>query len=229
MQKGFVVAIDGPVASGKGTIAHKLAMQLGGFDLYTGATYRSLALYCLEQQIDFSDQEAIEGALSQVTIDLTLTQIILNGKDVTQRIKEEDVASKSAVVSALPLVRRAMVKRQQEIADRVINDGKIVIAEGRDTGTVVFPDASLKLYLTASDEVRAQRRFAQYQKQGDTRDFAAVLEEIRERDKRDTTRETDPLVSNPEEHGYVLLDNSAMDEEQTLAALMQVLEERKLL
>src|SRR6185437_5223467 len=122
MKKGFVVAIDGPVASGKGTIAHKLAEKLHGFDLYTGAMYRSLALFCLENTIDMSHPDEVEKALSQFEIDLTDTQVILNGKDVTQRIKQNDAAKMSAHVSAYPFVRRAMVKRQQEIGEREMNN-----------------------------------------------------------------------------------------------------------
>lgn len=229
MKKGFVVAIDGPVASGKGTIARKLSEQVKGFDLYTGAMYRSLALFCLENNIDISHPDEVEKALSQFSIDLTDTQVILNGRDVTERIKEKDAASMSAHVSPYPFVRHAMVKRQQEIAEREIQNGKIVIAEGRDTGTVVFPHADLKLYLTASDEVRARRRYDQYQHQGDARSFQDVLQEIKERDRRDMTRETDPLVSDPEEKGYIILDNSSISEEQTVQAITDKLKKRNLL
>jgi cytidylate kinase len=229
MKKGFVVAIDGPVASGKGTIAHKLSEQLKGFDLYTGAMYRSLALFCLENNINMSNSEDVEKALSQFDIDLTDTQVVLNGKDITERIKQNDAARMSAHVSPYPFVRRAMVKRQQEIGERESTNGRIVIAEGRDTGTVVFPNADVKFYLTATDEVRAKRRYDQYQRQGDDRSFEDVLHEIKERDKRDMTRETDPLVSNPEEKGYVVLDNSSMNEEQTLLSITDELKKRNLL
>lgn len=229
MQKGFVIAIDGPVASGKGTIAHNLSERLGGFDLYTGATYRSLALYCLENNINLANEDAIKKILPNVSIDLTGTKVILNGRDVTQRIKENDAASTSALVSPYAFVRKVMVKRQQEIAEREIVNGKIVIAEGRDTGTVVFPNADFKLYLKASEKVRANRRFIQYQDQGDIRSKDDVFNEIRARDKRDMTRINDPLVSNPQDLGYYILDNSSLNEEQTLQAIENELKRRKLL
>lgn len=229
MQKGFIIAIDGPVASGKGTIAHNLSVRLGGFDLYTGATYRSLALYCIENNINLKDEEDIKKIIPNVSIDLTGTKVILNGKDVTERIKENDAASTSAIVSSIPSVRKALVARQQEIAMREIGAGKIVIAEGRDTGTVVFPSADFKLFLQATDQIRAKRRFNQYQEQGDTRSLDEVHSEILERDKRDMTRTTDPLVSNPQDLGYFILDDSDLSEDETLEAVENELKRRKLL
>jgi CMP/dCMP kinase len=229
MSKGFIIAIDGPVASGKGTVAHTLSEKLSGFDLYTGAMYRSLALFCLENTIDYADVESVKNVLSHLEIDLTETGVILNGRDVTERIKDEDAASGSALVSPYPFVRRAMVKRQQEIGERERGKGKIVIAEGRDTGTVVFPNADLRLYLTASGKIRARRRYEQYQQQGDTRSLDDVFKEIKERDERDTTRETDPLPTEPERLGYTILDNSDLNEEQTIGAIVSMLKERNLL
>src|SRR5258708_1768659 len=150
MHKGYIIAIDGPVASGKGTIANHLARRLKGFDLYTGATYRCLALFCIENKVDLFNKEAIQAAMLHVIIEIKDGKIFLNGNDVTERIKKEDVASKSSIVAAIAGVRKFMVYRQQEIAQKAMQEGKIVIAEGRDTGTVVFPTAELKLYLTAT-------------------------------------------------------------------------------
>lgn len=228
MKEGFVIAIDGPVASGKGTIAQQLARRLTGFDLYTGATYRALALFCIEHQIAVSESE-VALAAEQITIALQDSQILLNGKDVTQRIAEKDVASMSSKIATFPAVRRILVTKQQEIAQQFLQKGQIVVAEGRDTGTVVFPKAAVKLYLTASVETRANRRMQQYHAQGDMRSFEEVFEEIRNRDIRDITRQADPLVSNPEKDGYIVLDNSDMTEEQTLAIIEQELQQRNLL
>lgn len=229
MEKGFVIAIDGPVAAGKGTVASKLADDLQGFYLYTGGTYRSLALAAIQKGIDLTDAQAIIDLLSEVKIQFIGKKILLNGVDVTDRIKEPDAANGSSVVASLPEVRRQMVHVQRAAADEKINEGQIVVIEGRDTGTVVFPNAALRVFLTATDTVRATRRLKQYLEQGDTRDFEQVLADVRERDKRDTERAMDPLASNPEELGYFILDDSEMDETFTLEAIKSELKKRNLL
>lgn len=229
MGKGFVIAIDGPVAAGKGTVASELADDLHGFYLYTGGTYRSVALAGIQKGIDLTNVEDIVSLLKDIRIQFKEKRVFLNGNDVTDRIKEADTANGASVVSSLPEVRREMVKLQRSVAEEMINEGQIVVIEGRDTSTVVFPNAELKVFLTATDTVRAKRRLKQYTEQGDVRDYKSVLKEIRERDKRDTERAMDPLVSDPEKFGYFILDDSQMDERGTLEAIKSELKKRNLL
>lgn len=229
MKEGFVIAIDGPVATGKGTIAHLLADRLHAFDLWTGATYRCLALYCLENGIDLHDSKKVLGILSNVVVDIRENKVYLNGKEVTDRIVQPDVAAGSAITSSLPEVRRYMVAMQQEIAKRRLSEGIIVIAEGRDTATKAFPDAAMKIYLTAKVEVRAKRRLAQLIEKGEHMTVEQVLEEIKLRDKRDMERETDPLVSDPTQYGYFIVDNSDMTEEETIEFIITKLHKKGLL
>ena len=230
MRKGFVIAIDGPVASGKGTAAPTLAAKLHGFYLYTGATYRALALYCIQQGIEVTDTKAVIAAVDNVSVDLFDHTVMLNGEDITDTIKRADVARLTPVVAAIPEVRRAMVKRQHAIAHQRIAEGKIVVIEGRDTGTVVFPEAALKVFLTAKPEVRAQRRLEQYQAMGTTEvTYEQVLADLQERDKADTQRKIDPLVTDPEKHGYHIIDTSGNTQEETVAEIVSLLETNKLL
>jgi len=230
MQKGFIVAIDGPVAAGKGTIAPGLAEKLNGFYLYTGATYRSLALYCLENDIEVTDSMTVIAALPDVHIDLVGEKVFLNNKDVTERIKEVDVARAVPKVAAFPAVRQRMVARQQEIAHERIEEGKIIVIEGRDTATVVFPNAELKVFLTAETTVRAQRRLAQFVIAGDKKlSLQQVFEDIQLRDKEDTQRSADPLVTDPENHGYFLVDNSYLSEPETVQIIVDELKRRHIL
>ena len=230
MNKGFVIAIDGPVAAGKGTIAPDLSKRLNGFYLYTGATYRSLALYCLDNNIDVHDTKAVIGALDAVFIDLLDSKVFLNGKEVTEEIKRVDVARAVPKVAAIAEVRHRMVARQQEIAERGIEEGKIIVIEGRDTATVVFPDAALKVFLTAEAEVRAKRRLAQLQSSGNDKiSLKTVLADLKQRDKEDIERATDPLVDDPKKHGYFLIDNSYLSEPDTVEIIIDELKRRKLL
>lgn len=229
-QKGIFIAIDGPVASGKGTIAPLLAQRLHGFHLYTGAMYRALALYCREHDVDMTNEQAIRDVLSSITIELLPTKTMLNGKEVSDSIKTQDIAQGASLVGVFASVRQTLVQRQREIAERSIQEGKVVVAEGRDTGTVVFPNADLKIYLTAKVEVRAKRRLEQLHQQGNnTITFEMVLEDTKIRDNRDTERVISPLVNNPKEYGYFILDNSDLNEEETIQIIIEELKRRRLL
>lgn len=228
MQKGFVIAIDGPVAAGKGTIAPDLSKRLKGFYLYTGATYRSLALYCLEHKISVTDEQAVVKALDEVTIDLVDNKVLLNDQDVTEAIRQVHVHRAVAKVSMFTEVRKRMVARQQEIAQKRIDEGKIIVIEGRDTATVVFPDAALKVFLTAETSVRAQRRLEQFAAAGKSLSLQTVLEDLKLRDKEDTERAVDPLVLDPEKHGYFLVDNSYLSEPDTVGIIIDELKRRNL-
>lgn len=226
---GFAIAIDGPVAAGKGTLASKLAEELHGFYLYTGAMYRCLALECINRGVAVDDKAAVEQVLPFIGIRFEGTKTFLNDVDVTERIQEADAANGASVVSVYPKVREDAVRKQQEIAQKAIEKGELVVAEGRDTGTRVLPDAKFKIYLTATPEVRAQRRLDQFLEQGREVTYEQVLAEVLERDERDKTRETDPLPSNPEALGYFILDDSKMSEEETLAVIEKELKNRNLL
>lgn len=230
MNKGFVIAIDGPVAAGKGTIAPALAKKLNGFYLYTGATYRCLALYCLENDIDITHETAVIAILPEVHIDLVEHGVFLNNRDVTKRISEVDVARAVSKVAMFSAVRERMVARQQEIAHARIEEGKIIVIEGRDTATIVFPAAELKVFLTAETTVRAQRRFAQFVIAGNKKiTLQQVVEDIQLRDKEDTERAADPLVTDPQKHGYFVVDNSYLSEPETVQIIIDELKRRKIL
>jgi cytidylate kinase len=227
-KKTFAIAIDGPLACGKGTLARRLANDLNAFYLYTGGMYRSVALYCLENGYNLQDGQAVIAVLPKIAITFQEEKVLLDGRDVTERISSPDVANGASVIAVLPTFREAMVAKQQELAREAMSMGKIVVAEGRDTGTKIFPDSPFKLYLTASEKIRAERRHSQYLKQGKTITFEEVLQETRERDKRDMERAADPLPGNPRELGYFILDNSHLSEEKTLQAVHEELQKRKL-
>jgi len=228
MPQGFAIAIDGPLASGKGTVAKTLSRELNGFYLYSGGMYRSVALACIERGLDVTKPEDVISVLNSLRIELGEDhRVILNGQDVTERIAQPDTASGGSIIAVIPHVRKILVKRQQEIAREQIEKGKIVVAEGRDTGTAVLPDAALKIYLTASPEVRARRRMAQY-KHSET-DFEKMLQSVKLRDDRDSNRKTDPLPANPEALGYVVIDNSNFVEGQTLERIKEELKNKNLI
>lgn len=227
--KKFAIAIDGPVAAGKGTVALQLAHNLDGLYLYTGAMYRSLALTALENNVDLRDEDAIVALLPQVHITFKDDKVFLNGRDVTETLKEEGPANGSSIVAQFPKVREQMVLKQQAIANEAIADGKIVISEGRDTGTKVFPDSPFKVYLTASAEERAKRRLTQFHEQGRDVNFDEVLAEVRERDERDMSRAVDPLPSKPAELGYFIVNDSGMAVEETVQIIEEELRERRLI
>lgn len=223
--KAFSVAIDGPVASGKGTLAEALAKKLEGHAINTGGMYRAVALYCIENNIELSN---VINALPKINVDLNDDQIFLNGKNVTDRIKEPDIAAVSSILAAYSSVRRDLARRQYEIAERLMTDGKAVFIEGRDIGTRVLPNADLKIFLTADPEIRARRRYNQYTEKGLDKSFEEVLEETKQRDYVDSNRETDPLPSNPKELGYWVLDDSGQSESETIQLVLDEIEKRGL-
>jgi cytidylate kinase len=224
-RSGFVLAIDGPVASGKGTLAQRLAKELNAFYLYTGAMYRSIALLCLRAGIDLEDEKSVESVLADFNIEYDNERIILNGEDVTNRINEPDTASGASVVGVYKKVREVLVAKQRRIADAKVKNGMIVVAEGRDTGTVVFPQADFKMYLTARAEVRAKRRMEQYDKSG--KSLSENINDIKIRDERDMNRVVGPLPKNPAELGYFILDNSDLTEQASIDAIKNELKKRK--
>lgn len=228
MPNGYAIAIDGPAAAGKGTIAPRLAKKLNGFYLYTGAMYRCLALLVIRGNADLKNEEALSSLLVQTKIEVLEDQVILNGEDVTDRLKKEDVAIMSSKVAAIPRVRAYMVGLQQRIAKKFMDEGKIVVAEGRDTGTRILPNAKLKIFLTAEPKIRAERRLKQLQDVNESNlSFEKILTEVKVRDIRDMNRKTDPLVSDPGKFGYFVLDNSNLTEDETLDILTKKVRELK--
>lgn len=230
MNRGFVIAIDGPVAAGKSTIAPILTRKLHGFYLWTGAMYRCVAIYCLENNIALSDEENVSHAAQEIAPAILFKNdsVFLFNKDVTKRLGEKDAAEGSSLVGVFPRVRAALVERQQAIAEGKMTKGEIIVAEGRDTGTKEFADAALKIFLTASSEIRAKRRMAQLEKRGESATFDSVLQDIRERDKRDSERETDPLVKEPEKYGYFIVNDNNQTRDETIAMIIDELKRREL-
>ena len=205
----LIIAIDGPAGSGKSTIAARLARTLGYINLESGAMYRALALKALEQRVPLDDAEALRQLAELAAIQLEAgtagNRVLLDGSDVSQRIREEDVTAAASRVSVHPAVRRVMVARQRELG---ANGG--VVMEGRDIGTAVFPDADVKIFLDADPSVRAERRVLQ--NGAVSPDEAKRVEaEIAARDERDRTRATSPLVPAPD---AIILDttNKSIDE-----------------
>src|SRR5436189_2561743 len=184
MTRPLIIAIDGPSASGKSTLGRMLARELGLLYIDTGSMYRAVALAVMEGSVNASDDLAVGSLAGRVAIELRgdpdSLRVILEGRDVTEEIRSEEVTHLSSIISSIPQVRRAMVARQREMGRRggVLN--------GRDIGTVVFPDADLKFFLTASAEERAHRRFIEQQDLPVT--LQETLAEMRERDRRDSTR-----------------------------------------
>ncbi|BDU51004.1 (d)CMP kinase [Haliovirga abyssi] len=185
----FIVAIDGPAGSGKSTIAKLLSDELGFVYLDTGAMYRAISLKVIQNKIDLSNLDEIENMLKNTILDIKDKNIILDKKDVSDEIRGREVSNFVSKVATVKLIREEMVRMQREISK-----GKRVILDGRDIGTVVFPNANLKIFLNATALERAKRRLLDYKKQGIGIEIETVLEEIKKRDKMDTERENSPLV-----------------------------------
>ena len=200
--KEFIVTVDGPAGSGKSTIAKIIAKKYGFTYLDTGAMYRMIALYALENSIDLQDSKAIETMLKNTKLDIVGNQFFLNGKDVSDEIRTPRVSAIVSPVSAIKEVRVKLVDLQREISK-----GKSVILDGRDIGTVVFPSGDVKIYLVASPEERAKRRLKEYEEKGVEADYESVLASIKERDFIDSTRKESPLKKAEDAHE---IDSSTM-------------------
>lgn len=223
------IAIDGPVASGKGDIAGRLAKEFHLTYIYTGAMYRMLALACIEHGVPTKDVRLVYALLQKISMFLepptSLSKhpfvAMLGGVDVTEQIFKQDVATGSSDVGSIPSVRQWMVARQQEMAR-----GKSVVMEGRDIGIRVLPKAQLKIYLTATLEERANRRWLQFKEKGIQKSRGEVLEDTKLRDNQDTTRLTDPLQKLPDAWE---LDTTGMTQEEVVGRIKEELIKRKLL
>jgi cytidylate kinase len=226
-QQGFIVAIDGPVASGKGTMAKTLAHKTHGFYLNSGALFRMLALYATENAVEI-DQPALLNALSSIKLDLEGDRTLLNGQDVSDKIFTAEISRLTPIIAEMPEIHKKVIKLEQEIGRRRAQQGRIVIIEGRNIGTTVFPDANLRIYMTASVEARAKRRLEQSRIRGEDVDFETVLKDTIMRDERDMSRNFAPLVRNPENEGYFKLDNTNLTEDQTLEKIVDQLKKNGL-
>ena len=209
------IAIDGPSGAGKSSLAKRLAAELGYVYVDTGAMYRAIGLYTLRAGQNTKDAAAVAALLPDIHLDIRPGQgaqhILLNGEDVTETVRQEQVGMAASDVSAHPAVRAFLLETQRALAAR-----SNVLMDGRDIGTVVLPDATVKIFLTATPEARAQRRLAELQAKGQAADYATVLADIRLRDDQDTHRAVAPLRQAAD---AVLLDTSAIDLEESYALL----------
>src|SRR3982751_537339 len=214
----MIIAIDGPSGSGKSTLGRMLARELKLLYIDTGSMYRAVALAVIESSINATDEVAVGSLAARIDIDLEgdpeSLRVTLGGRDVTQAIRAEEVTQMSSIVSAIPAVRRAMVERQREMGRRG------AVLNGRDIGTVVFPAADVKFFLTADARERAQRRFDEERVNDAGADYAATLADMTERDRRDSTRIDSPLkVAND----AIVINSTGMTIDQVLERMMREL------
>lgn len=216
------IAIDGPAGAGKSTIAKRLAKELSFIYVDTGAMYRAMALYFLDAGMDASDETAISEACEKINVSISYEngeqQVLLNGVNVNGRIRQETVGNMASATSVYPAVRKKLLSLQQKLAA-----DEDVIMDGRDIGTCVLPNAQVKIYLTASVEKRAARRYAELTEKGTACDLKAIQEDIKERDYRDMHREIAPLTQAED---AVLVDTSDMTIDEVVAEIRKIYEEK---
>lgn len=208
-----VIAIDGPSASGKGTVAQRVAVKLGFHYLDSGALYRLVALSAMRMEIDFGDELALSDIATRLDVIFEDAGIRLGNEDVTDAIRAEACSNAASRIAAYPRVRAALLERQ-----RAFQQLPGLVADGRDMGSVVFPDAALKIFLTASAETRAQRRYKQLMEKGIDANIATLLQDIRERDARDSSRSVAPLQQGA---GTSLLDTTSLDIGQAVDGVLR--------
>lgn len=229
MTERLTIAIDGPAGSGKSTVARRVAAMLGYLYMDSGAMYRAVALKALERGIPLDKDEQLQMLARETHIELKAptaeqeaaglkNRVFLDGREVTEEIRTGEVAQAASRLATIAGVREVLVAEQQRAGQ-----GGGVVMEGRDIGTVVFPKAELKIFLEASPEVRAQRRWKEHQEKGESVTLLEVLQEVRERDKRDRERKVSPLVKAKD---AVLIDNTAMGIEETARLIVFLANER---
>ena len=220
MAKTVTIAIDGPAGAGKSTIARKLAAELGYYYVDTGAIYRTVAYFLDLLGISPKDLDGVSRYIDELTVELEYDEegkqhMIMNGMDVTDEIRTPDISQKASLVSAHAVVRDMLLDMQRDVAKK-----HNVIMDGRDIGTVVLPRATVKIFLTASAEVRAKRRTDELQAKGQKANYEKVLAEIKQRDYQDTHREVAPLKMSRDS---IKLDTSEMDIEEVVAAMKEII------
>lgn len=215
--KNFVIAVDGFSSCGKSTVAKALAKHLNFVFIDSGAMYRAVTLYFLRNNVDFNDENQVVSALKNIQIDFVpnneKTQILLNGEDVSDEIRQMHVSEKVSEVSAIKEVRHEMVAQQQQLGQR-----RNIVMDGRDIGTTVFPKADLKIFMTASPDVRAERRFAELKAKGEETTVEDVRANLAHRDHIDSTREESPLRQAKD---AIVLDNSDLSQAEQLEFVLQ--------
>ena len=215
MKRNLIIAIDGPSGAGKSTLGRMLAHELNLLYIDTGSMYRAVALAVMESSISAADDVAVGSLAGRVEIDLKgdpdSLRVTLGGVDVTDQIRSEEVTDLSSIISTIPEVRRAMVARQREMGERG------AVLNGRDIGTVVFPDADVKFFLTAVPQERAARRFNEERAQDPNADFEETFADMAERDRRDSTREDSPLKAAED---AVLLDSTGLSIDEVFKKMM---------
>lgn len=224
-KKILTIAIDGPVGSGKGTLGIALAKKLNALYVYTGGMYRALALACLRKGIDLENEQEVLDVLESCGLHLEIsdedTKVFLGSENVNDKIFLPKVSNATPIAAAHSKVREEMVRRQKEM----IKDQSSIV-EGRDATTKIVPDADIKIYLTADINVRAKRRYEQFLKRGINKSFEEVLEDTKERDRKDMEREASPLVIIPE--AYVL-DSTDDKIEDTVEKVIKILKDKGLI
>ena len=217
----YNIAIDGPAGAGKSTIAKKLAKELGYVYVDTGAMYRAIAYYFLQNQVDVNDEEAIASACPNVNVTIAYQdgeqQVLLNGENVNGVIRKEEVGKTASTTSVYPVVRAKLMDLQHELATK-----ENVIMDGRDIGTVVLPNADVKIFLTASSKFRAKRRYDELTEKGVECDFDEIEKDIIDRDYRDMHRETAPLKQAED---AILLDSSELDIDGVVNRMKEIIKE----
>ncbi|HEY8143602.1 MAG TPA: (d)CMP kinase [Kofleriaceae bacterium] len=222
-RRPIVVAIDGPAGAGKSTVSKRLTSLLGYRLLDTGALYRSVALSAKRRGVSYADAGALAAIAAGLDVNFQLdgmtNRVFLTGEDVSAAIRTPEVSEGSSIVSAVPEVRAALLQLQRELAGK---GG--VVAEGRDVGTVVLPDAGAKFFLTASDEVRAKRRVEELRAAGIAAMYDETLAEMRRRDERDSSREAAPLVCAPD---AIVVDSSILAIDEVVDQMERIVRERE--
>jgi cytidylate kinase len=219
-KKRVIVALDGPGGSGKSTIAQRIAKKLGFTYINTGAIYRAVALWATRLGVDLKDMHRLEQLAKEAKIELSANdgRVTLNGEDVTEAIRDPRVSEAASKVSVVPGVRRALLALQRSMAER-----SSVVMEGRDIGSVVFPEAQVKIFLDADPQERARRRALELEEQGRGADFETVSGELKDRDERDQRRSESPLVQAPDAE---LVDTTGLSLEQVEEAVLRVVRAR---
>ncbi len=217
----MIIAIDGPSGAGKSTLGRMLARALNLLYIDTGSMYRAVALAVMESSVNADDDLAVGSLAARVDIDLAgdpdALKVTLEGRDVTDEIRTEDVTEMSSIISTIPQVRRAMVKRQRELGRRG------AVMNGRDIGTVVFPDADIKFFLTAMPQERAERRFNEERAQDPNANFEETFADMTERDRRDETRADSPLKVADD---AIVVDSTGLSIDEVFAKMMASVQEK---